>query len=208
MHPQLQALTKEFSFSGSIPVDAAAFLKHHECPRTAEHVAQVASVAVDLARQFGVDETQAAQAGWLHDISAVYPNSERLGVSQALGLEVLPVEAQVPLLLHQKISAVMAEQLFGVQALAVLEAIRCHTTLKGAPGPLDLVLFVADKLAWDQKGEPPYAGALTGALAHSLEEAAWVYQDYLIHSGKVKMAHPWMLDSHRELKARFGASPD
>lgn len=204
MHPQLEALIKEFKFSGSIPMDAAAFLTHQGYPRTAEHVAQVAAVAVDLARRFGGDETQASWAGWLHDISTVYPNSQRLEVSRALGLEVLPVEAEVPLLLHQKISAVMAEQLFGVQEPAVLEAIRCHTTLKGEPSQVDLVLFVADKLAWDQKGKPPYAEALRDALGRSLEEAAWVYQDYLLNSGKVKAAHPWMLDSHRELKSKFG----
>lgn len=203
MYPQLVALTQDFEFSGSIPADASAFLIHHECPRTAEHVAQVAEVAVALAGRFGVEETPARQAGWLHDISAVFPNVERLAVSRALGLEVLPEEAEVPLLLHQKLSVAIAAQLFGVQDQAVLEAIRCHTTLKAAPGPLDLVLFVADKLAWDQKGEPPYAAALVDALERSLEEAAWVYQDYLMHSGKLKVAHPWMLASHRALKAQF-----
>lgn len=204
MHPLLAALNQNFEISGSIPADAAAFLIHHDCPRTAKHVEQVAEAAASLARRFGGDEDRARQAGWLHDISAVFPNSERLAVSQALGLEVLPEEAEVPLLLHQKISAVIAGQLFGVQDEAVLQAIRCHTTLTAAPSPLDLILFVADKLAWDQKGQPPYADALIAALMQSLEAAAWVYQDHLMHSGKLQVAHPWMLDSHRELLARFG----
>ncbi|MEJ2757835.1 MAG: bis(5'-nucleosyl)-tetraphosphatase (symmetrical) YqeK [Anaerolineales bacterium] len=204
MHPALAALSQDFEFSGSIPADAAAFLIHHDFPRTSEHVAQVTEAAASLARRFGGDEDKARQAGWLHDISAVIPNRERLALAQALGLEILPEEAEVPLLLHQKISAVMAEQLFGVEDAAVLQAIGCHTTLKAAPSPLDLTLFVADKLAWDQKGQPPYADTLVGALVDSLEKAAWVYQDYLMHSGKLRVAHPWMLASHRELMARFG----
>ena len=205
MHPLLAVLTENFEFSGSIPADAAAFLIHHGYPRTAEHVGQVAEAAASLARRFDGNEAQARLAGWLHDISAVFPNDQRLAVSQAFGVEILPEETEVPLLLHQKLSAVMAEQLFDVRDRAVLQAVRCHTTLTAAPSQLDLTLFVADKLAWDQKGQPPYADALIAALSDSLEAAAWVYQDYLMHSGKIKVVHPWMQASYQELKARFGA---
>lgn len=204
MHPILSPLTQSFNFSGSIPKDAAAFLKHHDYPNTAAHCKQVAKTAVQLAQQNNLDPHKAALSGWLHDISAVFPNQQRREAAQALGLEILPEEESVPLLLHQKISVVIAEQLFGVRDQEVLTAIGCHTTLRPAPAPLDLVLFVADKLACDQKGTPPYAEQLKAALSGSLEEAAWVYQDHLWHSGKLKIVHPWMHASHQELQAKFG----
>jgi HD superfamily phosphohydrolase YqeK len=69
---------------------------------------------------------------------------------------------------------------------------------------MDLLLFAADKLSWDQKGIPPYAAAMETALSRSLEEAAWVYQDYLWHSGKLKIIHPWMRASYQELQTKFG----
>lgn len=203
MHPLLANLKQTFSFTGSPEQDAPAFLFHHECPNTAKHSQQVALTAARLARQYHLDPEHASLAGWMHDISAVIPNSERLSAARQLGLEVLPQEADVPLLLHQKISAVIAKDIFGIKETIVLEAIRCHTTLKAAPSPLDTVLFVADKLAWDQKGPPPYAAALQEALSRSLDEAAWVYQNYLWHSGKIKIIHPWMEASYRELKNRF-----
>jgi len=203
LDPFLTPLTQAFNFSGSLPQDAAAFLIHHQCPKTAAHSRQVSETAAQLAMRFGLDPQRAAQAGWMHDISAVYPNHARLEAAQALGLDILPEEVSVPLLLHQKISAVIAQELFGLQDPQVLEAVRCHTTLKPQPGPMDLVLFVADKLAWDKTGAPPYFDALNDALTRSLEEAAWVYQNYLWHSGKIKVVHPWMRASYQELKLKY-----
>ncbi len=203
MHALLDVLVKDFSLSGDLREDTAQFLKLNECPNTAIHCQQVGDTAAALAAQFEIAPQQAALAGWLHDISAVFPNAERIAVSQALGIDILPEEAEVPLLLHQKISAVMAEQIFEVDDPQVLSAIGCHTTLKATPTPLDTLVFVADKIRWDQKGTPPYAEALQSALTHSIEKAAWVYQDYLWHSGKMKIVHPWMLASYQELKAVF-----
>ena len=37
-----------------------------------------------------------------------------------------------------------------------LNAICCHTTLRKHATKMDLVLFVADKIEWDQNGTPPY----------------------------------------------------
>jgi predicted HD superfamily hydrolase involved in NAD metabolism len=204
MHPLLSNLAKKVNFSGSVRQDAAVFLTHHECPNTAAHSFQVADQAAALAHRFGISPRKAALAGWLHDISAVIPNSQRLEAAQVLALEILPAEAQVPLLLHQKLSVEIACSIFNIKDEEVLSAIGCHTTLKADPSPLDTLLFVADKLAWDQKGKPPYLEDLQTALEHSLEHAAYQYQDYLMHSGKIITPHPWMLASYQQLSEKFG----
>lgn len=203
MHALISTLIQNYQPGGDIREDMAAFLILHSCPNTAAHCQEVGDRAAGLAPRFGVDAVQAGLAGWLHDVSAVFPNRQRLETAQLLGIEILPEEAEVPLLLHQKLSAVLAEEVFGVSDAGVLSAITCHTTLKANPSVLDMLVFVADKLAWDQKGEPPYKPDLQAALARSLEEAAWVYQNYLYHSGKAKVLHPWMLASYRELAAKF-----
>jgi HD superfamily phosphohydrolase YqeK len=69
---------------------------------------------------------------------------------------------------------------------------------------LDSVLFVADKLAWDQKGMPPYLADLQAALERSLDEAAYCYQHYLLHSRRIIIPHPWMQASYQELSEKFG----
>ena len=96
----------------------------------------------------------------------------------------------------------MAVDLFGVGDSTILDAIRCHTTLKSNPSQLDLLLFIADKLSWDQRGTPPFKQEMEEALSDSLEAAAWVYLEFLWHSGRIQIAHPWMLDAYQGLKAR------
>lgn len=207
MHPTLESLTTGFTPTGRLAQDAAAFLAQHNCPGTAVHSREVAAAAVRLAEQFGHPAESASTAAWLHDISAVFPNDQRLEVARLLGLEILPEEAEVPLLLHQKISVEIAREIFEVRDTAVLQAIGCHTTLRSDPSQLDLILFVADKLAWDQHGPPPYESELHTALQVSLEAAAYAYQRWLWDSGKIKIIHPWMRQSLQELHARLDPAP-
>jgi predicted HD superfamily hydrolase involved in NAD metabolism len=181
----------------------AHYLLNHGCPRTWEHSRVVAAQARILAQRFGVDIERAKQAAWLHDISAVIPNSKRLEAAQGFGLEVLPEEAAFPMILHQKLSTTLAPREFGVKDAGVLSAVGCHTTLKAGYAPLDLVLFVADKLAWDQPGEAPYAAALRVGLQSGLEEGARVYLDHLWQRrAELGCIHPWMVAAREKLELR------
>jgi predicted HD superfamily hydrolase involved in NAD metabolism len=203
----LHTLTTGFEPTGRLELDAAAFLIRHNCPGTAAHSRDVEAAAVILSERFGVPTASVSTAAWLHDISAVFPNDQRLEVARQLELEILPEEAEVPLLLHQKISAEIAREIFQVRDAAILQAIGCHTTLRSSPSQLDLVLFVADKLAWDQHGPPPYGSEIQAALAGSLEAAAFAYQRWLWSSRKIKVIHPWMRQSYQELQAQFSPAP-
>src|SRR5690606_20739542 len=115
-------------------------------PKTAKHSKDVAEKARELADHFNADANKAEIAGWLHDISAVFPSSERANIARELGLEVLPEEDIFPMIIHQKLSVVLACELFGVADSEILNAIGCHTTLKRDANLLDKVVFVADKI--------------------------------------------------------------
>ncbi len=194
MHAILAALVKDVPFTGDIPRDVMGFLHHHDCPGTAVHSTAVAAEARRIAAQVGVDEALAARAAWLHDVSAVFPADERLAAAKALGVDVLPEERALPMILHQKLAALMAREVFGVTDVAVLSAIGCHTTLKADASRLDKIVFVADKLAWDQPGDPPYRAAMVAALAESLDAAACVYLRYLWERrATLRVVHPWFV---------------
>jgi len=173
-----------------LQADVSAFLHAHNRAHTLAHVHQVAAEAVRLAQHFGADPVKAEQAGLLHDISAVIPNTRRLEEARRWGLAILPEEEAFPMLLHQQLSAVMAREIFGVHDEEVLAAVACHTTLRPAAGKLDLLIFVADKIAWDQAGSPPYLDDLAAALDHSLAQAARVYLEYL-RENLSGLLHPW-----------------
>ncbi len=175
----IASLTQDYSPSGDLHADVTAFLIQHGHPKTAAHCTAVGAAAGQLAARFGLDVTAATQAGWLHDVSAVIPNAERIAAAQAFGLEILPEERRLPMILHQKLSAVLASDIFGIHDPAVLSAIACHTTLKARASELDMLVFVADKIAWDQSGTPPYLEELNIALGKSLPAAALVYLEYM-----------------------------
>jgi len=190
------------ALTGDLPRDVVAYLGAHGCPRTAAHSAAVAAEARRLALSFGVEAPAAEAAGWLHDVSAVIPVAERLPAARAWRVPVLPEERAAPMLLHQKLSAVLARRLFGVADAAMLQAIGCHTTLRSGATMLDQVLFVADKVAWDQPGEPPYLAAVRAGLERSLAAAARAYLRYLWEQRDTLPAvHPWMAEAYRALSA-------
>ncbi len=197
---RLVSLAEGLALTGEIARDAPAFLRHWKRPGTADHSAQVAVEARHIATLHGVDAQKAEIGAWLHDVSAVFPSASRAEAARELGIPLLPEEEAFPPIAHQKLSAVLARELFGVDDEQVLSAIGCHTTLKRRASALDKVVFLADKVAWDQPGTPPYLEGLLAVLSRSLDEAALVYLRYLWERrATLPVVHPWMVDALSEL---------
>lgn len=202
MHPVLVAYAGDVSLTKDVSVDAAKLLLDRGCAQTADHSRRVAAEAKRLAQHWGEDEARAEVAGWLHDISAIVPADHRLQVTDMLGLEVLAEERAAPVLVHQRLSAAIAQEVFGIIDRSVLSAIGCHTTLKANSSGLDKIVFVADKMEWDQSGDPPYLTAMASAAEQSLELAACFYLAYLWQRRETLPAmHPWAAQAYRELLA-------
>jgi HD superfamily phosphohydrolase YqeK len=84
----------------------------------------------------------------------------------------------------------------------ILSAIGCHTTLKTKATLLDKVVFLADKIAWDQVGKPPYLNKVIEALEVSLDAAVLEYLDYLWERrDQLQVLHPWFIEA-REARLR------
>jgi predicted HD superfamily hydrolase involved in NAD metabolism len=202
VHPALAGLVDCWVRTGDLQRDVTALLERHACFRILEHTTRVARLCRQLARQWGEDETAAEFTGWLHDVGGVVPVSERERLAETLGLEIVSEERMAPLLLHQKLSATMAREAFAIEDIAILTAIGCHTTLRRDASVLDKILFISDKLEWDQDGEPPYWEQVAGVVERSLDEAAWWYLDYLwAQRDTLAAIHPWLIEAHQQLSA-------
>src|SRR6266536_732482 len=104
------------------------------------------------------------------------------------------------MIIHQKLSRVLASEVFGVHDVLVLDAVECHTTLRANATQMDKVLFVADKIAWDQEGIAPYHHKLLAALEQSLDHAVFVYLKYLwTRRHTLKVFHPWARDAYLQM---------
>jgi predicted HD superfamily hydrolase involved in NAD metabolism len=201
MHPILQKLLQGIHLSGDLKSDVCTFLTTNGCPHTAAHSIEVGEEARTTAVRFGGDPQAAEKAGWLHDISAVFPADTRVEAARLMHVQVLPEEEQFPMIIHQKLSRVMAEDIFGIRDPAILDAVGCHTTLRAGSSQLDRILFVADKIAWDQPGIPPYLTELQAGLEHSLDHAAFAYLSYLWERrDTLRVIHPWLRDAYAELE--------
>lgn len=162
---------------------------------TYRHCLDVAKQAITLDNWF---KTDLYTAGLLHDISAFIPPNTRLKVAESLNIPILDEERACPMLLHQKLSAYIAQNCFHINDRKLIKAIECHTTLRGNFTAFDLELFLADKIAWDQAGTPPYLTELTSKLPESQEAAALLYINYII-SHNIQTLHPWLREARRSL---------
>ncbi|MGW5983623.1 bis(5'-nucleosyl)-tetraphosphatase (symmetrical) YqeK [Bacillus mycoides] len=190
-----------FTPTGKIENDIKAFLLKYNKEFTYKHSIRVANEARKIAEIFYEDEEKAAIAGCLHDISAIFPNEERSAVAEEFGIEILQEEREFPMIIHQKLSSVIAKEIFKIEDEEVLNAISCHTTLHKHATKMDLVLFIADKLEWDQIGTPSYLIEIKKGLEKSLEHAAFVYISYLWErKDTLKVIHPWLEEAYWHLK--------
>ena len=156
--------------------------------RTYQHVLGVAMAAEKLALQYQEDIRACIVAALLHDISAV------------ITPQVDSAEKIYPFLLHQKISALIAYEYFQIRNLSILKAIESHTTLRSNPSKLDMIIFIADKLAWDQPGEPPFKKNIEMALNDSLEAACYQYIKYQFDHDLLLFPHCWIIEAYRWLE--------
>ena len=174
------------------------YLVSKNCEKTYYHCMEVGEYAYQLGEKYLTSPEKVSIAGYLHDISAIYPNNQRISVAQKYGIELNEAEMAFPMIIHQKISKSIAKMDFGIEDNEILSAIECHTTLKKNYSDIDLVLFVADKIKWDQEGKPPYLDGLLQDLNCSLENAAYFYIDYILKHD-IKVVHPWLWDAYNQL---------
>ena len=112
-------------------------------PSRVAHVLGCRETAVELARLYGVDETDAARAALLHDITKALGGDLQLTMCRSYGTMLDKFSLKNPKTLHALTGSLVAERIFGENE-AVVDAIRCHTTGKADMNLLEKIIYVAD----------------------------------------------------------------
>ena len=172
-------------------------------PETLAHVLNVADTGVKLAEKFNADIEKVRTACYLHDVCAVVPRSDHINLCREHGLPILPEEEQAPLLIHQKVSEIIARDIFNIKDDEILSAVDCHTTLKVNPSVIDMIVFISDKLSWDRQGTPPFFDILESALEHSLERACLEYINYIFYNNMIIIPHPESVSAKKYLESKI-----
>ena len=112
-------------------------------PKRVAHVLGCRDTAVELAKILGADETDAARAALLHDITKALDGPLQLTLSDAYGTILDKFGKDHPKTLHALTGSLVAQRIFGENE-AVVSAIRSHTTGKAGMNTLEKIIYVAD----------------------------------------------------------------
>ena len=186
--------------SGDIRTDVKNILLINGKSKTYIHVANVADRNALISKTYDLDHDKCVIAGLLHDISAIIKPEDMLKYAYENRLEVCEAERRYPFLLHQRLSKICAVEYFNISDEEILSAIECHTTLKKSPSKYEMSLFIADKLAWDKGGIPPFYEEVNAALDISLEAACYKYMEYMIENDMILCPHDNWIEAYEQLK--------
>ncbi len=112
-------------------------------PNRVRHVLGCRDTAVALAKRWGADETDAARAGILHDITKALDGPLQLTLCAAYGKMLTDFSRKYPKTLHALTGSLVAERIFGENP-RVVSAICHHTTGKAGMNLLETIVYVAD----------------------------------------------------------------
>lgn len=112
-------------------------------PGRVAHVLGCRDTAVELAKRWGANETDAARAGILHDITKALDGPLQLTLCACYGKILSDFSQKYPKTLHALTGSLVAERIFGENE-AVVSAICHHTTGKANMTLLEKIIYVAD----------------------------------------------------------------
>ncbi|MBQ7328587.1 MAG: nicotinate (nicotinamide) nucleotide adenylyltransferase [Oscillospiraceae bacterium] len=112
-------------------------------PNRVAHILGCRDTAAELARRWGANETDAARAGLLHDITKALDGPLQLTLCREYGMMLDAFHEKNPKTLHAITGSLVADRIFG-ENREVVAAIRSHTTGKANMNTLEKILYVAD----------------------------------------------------------------
>ena len=153
------------------------------------HAQGVSDTAVLLAKKYGADETDAARAGILHDITKALSPAQQQKLVDHWKLPVSPFEYAQTKLLHAKTGAAAAARIFG-ENNAVVSAIDYHTTGRAHMTLLEKIIYIADYI--EPNRDFPGVDRLREAVWRDLDEGVLLGIDMTLRRFPCgqRLAHP------------------
>lgn len=115
-----------------------------------QHTLFVLKAALKLAKKLNLDLKKVEIAALLHDIAKIKNNEELKEIVMNSKWETDQLELLITPVLHAPAGAVIAEDIFGVRDIKVLEAIRYHTLGHPDMGKIAQVIYAADFISEDR----------------------------------------------------------
>lgn len=175
------------------------WLKQNLSSENYEHSLRTAQTAAELAAWHNLNVAKAEIAGLVHDVAKELSDEQLIKQAKKRGFELNPVELEKPYLIHAKIGAEIAKELFSLDDMEIVQAVKNHTYGRPKMNAFEKLVYLADVIEPGRR----FAGlpAIRQKARSDLEKAfALAYQGqvlYLIKEGK--LLHPVTLEVWNEL---------
>ncbi len=137
-------------------------------PNRVAHVLGCRDASIELAKAYGEDETDAARAGLLHDITKAIDGPLQLTLCAEYGMVLDEFSQAYPKTLHALTGSLVADRIFGENE-NVVRAICHHTTGRANMTRLEKIIYIADYIERNRKF--PGVDEMREAAKRSLDEA-------------------------------------
>lgn len=174
-----------------------------------QHILRVEQMSMELARHYHLNVEQAAQAGLMHDLAKYFQPERLLRMAKQGGIDIDPICAATPHLLHADVSAIVAKEQFAIQEETVLDAIALHTLGNPGMSEMSCVVFLADSLE-PGRGDTPELKNLRKIARVDLHKAVWLTCDYCVKHllNTRRLIHPRMILTRNWAVQRFSQKPE
>ncbi len=161
------------------------------------HTLDVVKALKSIPLQRREDKPKRKLGALLHDVGRVVETDDLAEFCESNGKVISTEERRALPILHQFASRYIAEIVFGVDDLSVLNAIECHTTLKSNPSDIEKAVFIADKISWHEEPYQQLTNNVKLALERSIDDACFFYQENL-HKQREQLScyHPWSQEAY------------
>ena len=113
-------------------------------PKRYVHVLGVQYTAASLAMVYGVDIYKAQVAGLLHDCAKYLSDEEMFQECENHRIDVTEGEKIATQTLHAPVGAYLAQSIYGITDLDIINAIRYHTIGRPNMSMLEKIIYIAD----------------------------------------------------------------
>jgi predicted HD superfamily hydrolase involved in NAD metabolism len=168
-----------------------AWLQDNVPPSRVQHTLGVEQMSTDLAHRHDLDAEKAELAGLMHDLAKYFAPEKLLKMAKHKGIEIDPVLEANPHLLHADVSAIVAQEQFGVEDEEILSAIANHTLGRPQMSDLSCVIFVADALE-PNRGDTSELNEMRETVYKNLHRGVQQTSDYSLRYliEKRRLIHP------------------
>lgn len=163
-------------------------------PNRLQHSINVANCAVKLSEIYSYDKDKAYLAGLVHDCAKYFTKDQVDFYVKKYNIKLDPLETNNIALSHSVIGAFVIQDVFNIQDMDIINAVRYHTTGRENMSTLEKIIFMADMIeegrnfpGVDELRKLSFNGQLDKALITSLNNTIKfvIENNQLIHPRSV-----------------------